>query len=140
MAGILSSTAMATATSSSDADSTISIEASSTPSSSAPSLGMDDKQKTIAIIVLLAIVAILIGLSVYLSFHACFVKKRLRREMKEQAEIDSKVTDMMKREVEQQNQKLMQMSQATMANNLGNPYLEPAEPVVEKKSGWFRKK
>ena len=60
--------------------------------------------------------------------------------MKEQAEVDSKVADMMKREVEHQNQKLMQMSQATMASSLGNPYLEASGPPAEKKSVWFWKR
>lgn len=60
--------------------------------------------------------------------------------MKEQAEVDSKVADMMKREVEHQNQKLMQMSQATMASSLGNPCLKASGPPAEKKSVWFWKK
>ncbi|GHJ87940.1 hypothetical protein NliqN6_4342 [Naganishia liquefaciens] len=115
-------------------------DSTSSPSPSSPSLGMDDKQKTIAIIVLLAAVAILMGLSVYLAIHTCAVKRRLTREIKEQADIDAKVADTMKREVEQQSQNLMQMSQATMARNLGNPYLEPSETPVEKKRGWFWKK
>ena len=116
------------------------VDSVPSPSSAAPSLGMDDKQKTIAIMVLLTAVAVLMGLSIYLALHTCFVKKRLRREMKEQAEIDSKVADMKQREVEQQSQKLMQMSQATMASSLSNPYLEASEPPAEKKSGWFWKK
>jgi beta-lactamase regulating signal transducer with metallopeptidase domain len=137
MAGILDKPSMDTATATSSADlDTSSAEASSTPSSAASFLGMDEKQKTVAIIVLLSLVGILAVLAIYLGFHTCFVKKRLRREMEEQA----KVTDMMKREVEQQNQKLLKMSEATMANNLGNPYLMPVDPPVEKKTGWFRKK
>jgi beta-lactamase regulating signal transducer with metallopeptidase domain len=141
MAGILDKPSVDTATATSSADlETSSADASSTPSTGASFLGMDEKQKTVAIIVLLSIVGILAVLAIYLGFHTCFVKKRLRREMEEQAKIDSKVTDMMKREVEQQNQKLLKMSEATMANNLGNPYLMPVDPPVEKKTGWFRKK
>lgn len=141
MARILDETSMATATTTSATDlETSTAEASSTPSSGATFLGMDEKQKTVAIIVLLSLVGILAVLAIYLGFRTCFVKKRLRREMEEQAKIDSKVTDMMKREVEQQNQKLMQMSSATMANSLGNPYLHSTETPVEKKKGWFWKK